>query len=282
MKTHVIFFCLGLTFLWVSAAGAVLVDPYDNILPPDGIYGLYYGNYYHADQINDDNGDKAVDVSLTAEVNVLRGLYYRHLGKIPFALQVIVPFGEVKETKLLDEKSSGLGDVTFGPAVFLYNNEKSGTYLSYWLYFTAPTGEWNKNQTINLGQNHWYFEHQLAFEKMWNGFVYDMNLNFYHHLEESDNNYQAPKRFEVEASLAYQVTDKWVVGVNGGGYWDLQNAKVDGNSVADTKASRIQFGPTLGYQATERFGVNLRWTHDISAKNDTQGDDVWLRLSYAF
>lgn len=109
-----------------------------------------------------------------------------------------------------------------------------------------------------------------------------MNLNLYHHNKESDNNFQAPKRFEVEASLGYQLTDKLILGVNGGGYWDLENGKVGGSSVADTKARRLQFGPTLGYQATEKIGVNLRWTHDLSAKNDTQGDDVWLRLSYAF
>jgi hypothetical protein len=32
----------------------------------------------------------------------------------------------------------------------------------------------------------------------------------------------------------------------------------------------------------EKLGANLRWTHDISAANDTKGDDVWLRVSYAF
>lgn len=282
MKKTVVSLCLGLTLFWAGTASAILIDPYDNILPPDGFYGLFYGNFYQADQLNDANGDKMLDIDLTAKVSVLRGLYYGHMGKIPYALQVIVPFGEVKETKALNQKSSGLGDITFGPAVFLVNNEESGTYLSYWLYLTAPTGEWDKNQDINLGGNHWYFQHQLAFEKLWNGFVYDMNVNYYHHLEESDNDYQAPDRFEVEASLGYHVTEKLVLGVNGGGYWDLEEAEAGGSKLADSKAQRLQFGPTIGYQATERLGVNLRWTHDVSAENDTEGDDVWLRLAYAF
>ncbi len=282
MKKLIIILSVGLVFQWASNAGAILIDPYDNILPPDGLYGLLYGNYYHADQLNDSDGDKAVSVDLTAKVAVLRGLYYRHIGKLPFAFQLIVPMGEVKESKLLHEKSSGVGDITFGPAIFLYNNDKSGTYLSYWLYLTAPTGDWDKNQAINLGQHNWYFEHQIAFEQLWKGFVYDMNLNYYHHLEEPDNNYRPPQRFELEASLAYQLTDKLILGVNGGGYWDLENGKVDGDSVPDTKATRLQVGPTLGYQVTEKLGVNLRWTHDVSSKNDTEGDDVWVRLAYAF
>lgn len=282
MKRSFICLCLGLTLFWVSTASAVLIDPYDNILPPDGLYGLLYGNYYQADQLNDSSGDKALDIDLTAKVSVLRGLYYRHIGKVPLAFQIIVPFGEVKETKLLQEKSSGLGDTTFGPAIFLYNNDDNKTYLSYWLYLTAPTGEWDRNKTINLGQNHWYVQHQIALEKLWQGFVYDMNLNYYQHQEESDNDYQAPDRFEVEASLAYHFTEKLLFGVHGGGYWDRDEAEVGGASISDSKARRIQFGPTLAYQVTDKLGVNLRWTHDVEARNDTEGDDVWLRFAYAF
>ncbi|MEJ2699785.1 MAG: transporter [Desulfuromonadales bacterium] len=282
MKKLIIILFAGLVLQWASSARAILIDPYDNFLPPDGFYGLLYGNYYHAGQLNDGDGHKAANIDLTAKVTVLRGLYYHHVGKIPLAFQLIIPVGEVKETKLLNEKSSGLGDITFGPAVFLYNNEQSNTYLSYWFYVTAPSGEYDKNQTINFGQDNWYFEHQLAFEQIWKGFVYDMNLNYYHHLKDSDSDYKAPQRFEVEASLAYQVTDKLVLGVNGGGYWDLQDAKVQDTPVDGTKAERLQFGPTLGYQVTDKLGVNLRWTHDMVSENDTEGDDVWLRLAYAF
>jgi hypothetical protein len=282
MKKLTMTLCLGLTLFWASNACAVLVDPYDNFLAPDGFYGLLYGNFYQADEITDSHGDKAVDVDLTAKVSLLRGLKYFHLGKTAVALQVIVPFGEVKETKLLNEKSSGLGDIIFGPGVFLYADQTSNTYLSYWFYAFAPTGEWDKNQTINLGQNHWYFEHQLAFAKMQGNFVYDMNLNYYHHAEESDNNYQAPARFELEASLGYQLNEKIVLGLNGGGYWDLDDGEVGGTTVTDSKMKRIQFGPTFAYTINEKLSANFRWTHDISAENDTKGDDVWLRLAYAF
>jgi len=282
MKKLTMTLCLGLTLFWASSACAVLVDPYDNFLAPDGLYGLLYGNFYQADEITDSHGDKAVDVDLTAKVSLLRGLKYFHLGKTAVALQVIIPFGEVKETKLLNEKSSGLGDVIFGPGVFLYADQTNNTYLSYWFYAFAPTGEWDKNQTINLGQNHWYFEHQLAFAKMMGNFVYDMNLNYYQHTEESDNNYQAPDRFELEASLGYQLNKSIVIGLNGGGYWDLEDGDVDGTRVTDSKMKRIQFGPTFAYTLSDKLTANLRWTHDISAENDTKGDDVWLRLAYAF
>lgn len=273
---------LGLAGLGAAPASAILVDPYDNVLAPDGVYGLAYFNYYTADELSGPDGKKALDIDLTATVAILRPIAYFPLGPVHAAFQVIVPFGKVEEEKVLNEDSSGLGDVIFGPGVFLYANQDAGTFLSYWFYAFAPTGEWDRNQTINLGQNHWYFEHQLAFHQSAGKFVFDTNLNYYHHTEESDNDYKAPPRFELEASLAYQVTEQLLVGLNGGGYWDLDDGEVNGAAAADTKAKRVQFGPTLAFQATERLGLNLRWTRDLSAANDTKGDDVWLRASWAF
>jgi len=290
MKRRLAALFLVVALCWAGSARAILVDPYDNVLAPDGFYALGYFNYYTADELTGPSGDKleGSDFELTATVGIARVLAYKHIGPVPLAFQVIVPFGKVEGelefdgVSVLDEDSSGLGDVIFGPGVFLYTNDESGTYFSYWFYAFAPTGEWDKNQTINLGQNHWYFEHQLAYNQLFGKFVFDMNLNYYHHTEESDQNLKRPPRLELETSLGYQVTEKLILGVNAGGYWDVDEAEVDGSSVDDTKAKRVQFGPTLGYQITERLGANLRWTHDISAANDTKGDDVWLRASYAF
>lgn len=275
---------LTLVCLWCGMAQALLIDPYDNVLPPDGSYGLLYGNYYHAGELTGSGGNKAADIDLTAVVSLLRSSNFFHVGKVPLGFQVILPFGKIKETKLLNESSSGLGDIVFGPGIFLHTHESDTlkTYVSYWLYTIAPTGEWERNKTINLGQHHWYFEHQLAFNAQFRNVVYDMNLNYYQHIEDSSTKLQKPGRFEVETSLGYQLTDKLVVGVNGGGYWDGRATKVDGIPVADSKAERIQIGPTIGYSITDKLGANLRWTHDVSSTNDTKGDDVWLRLSYAF
>jgi len=288
MKGRLATLGLAIALCWAGSARAILIDPYDNILAPDGYYGLMYFNYYHADELEGSGGDKLADIDFIATVGIARALVYKHLGPVPAAFQVIVPFGMVEEKDLLDQHSSGLGDIVFGPGVFLYNNNDSATYISYWFYAFSPTGEWDEDQDINLGQNHWYFEHQLAYNQLMGKFVFDMNLNLYHHTEEDGAgafkglDVQRPPRFELEASLAYQLTDKLVLGVNGGGYWDLNKWEADGHSVDDTKAKRLQFGPTLGYQITDRFGANLRWTHDVSVANDTKGDDVWLRASYAF
>ena len=282
MKKLIAGLSLALLCLSATNALAVLVDFYDNALAPDGVYGLFYGNYYHADEFTDSDGDKAVSADLTASVAIARIVGYKTLGDYHFAYQAILPVGEVKESKVFDESSSGIGDLTFGPAVFLYADDNSGTYLSYWFYITAPTGEWDNDQAINLGAHHWYFQHQLALTAMLGDFVCDMNLNYYQHTEEDDTKTEAPDRFEVEASLGYPLTDKLMIGVNGGFYQDLDKVEVAGVKQEDSDAERWQFGPSISYTVTERLGVNLRWTHDVYAENDSKGDDVWLRLGYAF
>ncbi len=282
MKKLTMRLVLLLMFLGATNASAVMVDFYDNALPPQGVYGLLYGNYYHADQFTDGDGHKAVSADLTASIAIARVVGYKTLGNIPFAFQAILPFGELKETKLFKESSSGIGDLAFGPAVFLYHNDDTRTYLSYWFYVMAPTGEWDKGQSINLGGHHWYFEHQLALNKQFGSLVYDMNLNYYQHSEESDTKTSNPDRIEVEASMGYQLTEKLTLGLNGGFYRDLGKIKVQGDKVADSQAERWQIGPSLGYMFNDRLGLNLRWTHDIKAINDSRGDDLWLRLGYSF
>lgn len=282
MKKLIYLLCLGFICFWGGKADAVVIDPYDNALAPDGVYGLLYGNYYHAGEFTGADGKKAADADLTAMVSLVRLIGYKHVGKLPMAFQVIVPFGQVEEKKIFNEKSSGIGDLVLGPGVFLYTNEETKTTVSLWAYFIAPTGEWDKSKAINLGGNHWVFESQVSVNQQFGKFIYDMNINNYFHAKETDTQTELPDRLELEMSMAYQVTDKLVAGINGGGFWDLANTKVGGVTVPDSRSERMEIGPSIGYALTEKLGVNLRWNHDVSSQNSTEGDNVWLRLGYAF
>lgn len=275
---------LGLAAVPAHATTFVLIDTYDNVLAPDGVYTLAYPVHLQASELMGPDGDKVADADFKLDVVFARAIAYRHVGGIPLTFQVIQPIGRVQETKLLGASSSGLGDLIFGPGAFLYANEKSGTYLSYWLYAYAPTGAFDSNKAVNLGAHHWYFEHQLAVNQTFLGrkVVLDANFNFYHHAEEPDTRLRSPLRFELAAIVGYQVTDKLIAGVHGGAYWDLDDLEADGVAIPDSAARSAALGPALSYQLTPRFGGTLRWTHDISVVNDFKGDGFWVRASYAF
>jgi hypothetical protein len=275
---------LGLASAMPARAAVVLIDSYDNALAPDGYYSLAYPFHYSAGELRGPGGSKLADADFSLDVVFLRAVAYKHVGKLPLAFQVILPVGRLQESTLADVKSSGLGDTIFGPGAFLYANEAMGTTISYWLYLYAPTGKYASSQApFNLGTNHWYFEHQLAFNQViQKRIVLDANLNFYHHTEDRDLNTTAPLRFELAAIAAYQVTDQLLIGVHGGAYWDLGDVEVNGVSTPDTAASAVALGPALSYQWTPKLGTTLRYTRDVSATNDFVGNGFWLRMSYAF
>ena len=282
MKSLIFAVAVALLLVWSAPARAVFLDPYDNALFADGFYLSVYANMYRATDRADAAGNRT-DADYTALTSTVRTVYYKTLGKTHLVLQAGIPFGEVTEKKLENKKSSGLGDIWFGPGVFLYSDANSQTYLSYWFYAYAPTGKFDRNCSYaNVGWNHWFFENQLAFSKGYGKFIYDMNLNHFFHNKEKENQVETPDRVELEASLGYQITSKFLAGFNLAGHWDLGNYKIAGVSYADSGATRYEIGPVLGYNFTDKLGTTLRWNHDLGSKNDYQGDNLWLRISYTF
>lgn len=266
-----------------TSAQAVFLDPYDNVLFPDGFYTSIYGNFYSAGKRTDSQGDES-NADFTVLTSTVRASYYKKILDIPTVFQVGIPFGEIREKSggALKERSSGLADIWFGPGVFLYSNEKTQTHISYWFYAYAPTGQFNKNNTYaNLGWNHWYFENQLAVAQGYGNFIFDMLLNHYIHTRERDL-IETPDRLELDTSLGYQVTPKFLVGLNLGGHWDLGDYKQGGTTFKNSGAERYEFGPVLAYTFTDKFSATLRWNYDMFSRNDTKGNDFWVRISYAF
>jgi hypothetical protein len=273
---------LGLAAAVPARAAVVFIDSYDNALAPDGTYALLYPNHFQASEFRDANNAKS-DADLKLDLVFFRALTYKHVGKLPLAFQVILPVGNLDESSLFDSSSSGVGDLIFGPGVFLYTSEKTATAVSYWFYAYAPTGAFDETKVLNLGGNRWYFEHQLAVNQVIaKKLVIDANVNFYHFTEEPELQTRSPLRFELAAIAGYQFTDKLLAGIHGGAYWDLGDIETAGVTTPDTQARKAAVGPALSYQWTPKLGTTFRYTRDVSARNDFVGNDFWLRASYAF
>lgn len=281
--------------LFAGQARAIVLDFGDNVACPPGFYGLAYGTYYNAKDYKDDDGDtvrvgplgnKHLDLSLWQLA--LRPLWYGKLGNFLVAANVIIPFGRLEArnpTTGRTQTSSGLGDISFSPAIFLFTDEKSGTAISYWPFASAPTGPFKKSRlrdggATNYGLGYWYIQHQLAFytnfcEK--SPWTYDMNINYYQKL---NGNRQDPgDSMEVEGILGYGITPTIRVGAFATYYWDLNKSEIYGAEVDKKRA--FSAGPSIAY-GTEKWGLNFRWVRDFTAENTTKGDYLFLRASYAF
>jgi hypothetical protein len=276
---------LGLT----AQVDAVQLDFQDNVASPPGFYGYLYYNNYTADRLTDHTGKKVSDLDLSCNVGTLKPAYYFKVWDRTFAINASIPFGTVSSRNSLGEKerSSGLGDITISPGIFLYENNEAGTFLSFWEYVSVPTGNWSEARALrggpNLGFHYWYLEHQLSFAQLlWKGKVsYDMNINYFQRFKEPRLDIRAGDSFEVEGILGYGITDKWRAGVYADFWTDVRDTKVNGEKISDSKRKFFGIGPSVSYGA-EKWAVHFRFVPDVMSENGPKGYQTWLRFLYSF
>jgi len=287
-----------LFFLFICAyavpSKALVLDFYDNVAAPPGFYSLFYFNYVDQPRLVDNAGKNTQggpagnqNYDLSAEIAILRPVYYfKGLGML-WAFNAIIPYGKVQARDLATgdkESSTGLGDINIGPAVFLYQNDKTMTYVSFWEFVSLPTGDYSKDRAMasgaNMGYNHVYLEHELAFSTSFveNSKVsYDMNINYFTHFNGPD--IHPADVLECEGILGYGITNNLRAGIYATYWAELEKAKMFG--VEYDKRTFFSVGPSIAY-SKEKWGVNFRWVEDVMAKNGPEGRQFFLRFNYSF
>lgn len=182
-----------------------------------------------------------------------------------------------------EESHSGLGDIIFGPFIFLYENQKANVYLSFWEFVQAPTGQYDRNTPdTNIGYDAWWFEHELAFGWYPGKFGIDANLNYWQRLESRKLNIDYPDALEFETVVHYGITKKFRVGINFAGWWDLDDLEIDNVTIPDSKGTNYKLGLNLGYNLSKHIILNLRTMFDVKSDNYTKGWWTYLRVLYLF
>jgi hypothetical protein len=278
-----------LPFRFVFPVQATVLDFQDNVANPPGFYGYAYYNNYTAGRLTDNTGKKVADLDLSYNVGTLKPSYYFKLWDRTFALSASIPFGTASARNLFGEKerSSGLGDVVVAPAVFLYENNNTGTFVSFLENISIPTGDWSEGRAIrggpNLGLHYWYFQHQLAFAQLFaKGKVsYDMNINYYQRLKEPKLDTRFGDSLELEGILGYGITDRLRIGVYGDYWRDVRNTRTNGTSVDQSKRKFLSIGPSVTY-GTEKWAFHFRFVPDVISENGPKGVQTWVRFLYSF
>jgi hypothetical protein len=278
-----------LVFCFVFPVQATVLDFQDNVANPPGFYGYLYYNNYTAGRLTDYTGKKVSDLDLSYNVGTLKPAYYFKLWDRTFSVNTSIPFGTVRSRNSLGEKerSSGLGDITVSPGIYLYENNQTGTFLSFWEVVSMPTGNWSEGRALrggpNLGLHYWYLQHQLSFAQLlWKGKVsYDMNINYFQRFKEPRLDIRAGDSLEIEGILGYGITDKLRAGIYADYWTDVRDTKVDGTRVDDSKRKFFSIGPSITY-GTEKWAVHFRFVPDVVSENGPKGFQTWLRFLYSF
>lgn len=158
---------LGLAAI-AGGATAQAIDGGDYIPAPSGVQlGVVYAQFSHAGSLYA-NGDKVDgDAELDTAVSVFRYVAYTKLMGKTFDYQVIQPYGHVEaggSVKALGS-ATGFADTIFVATLWPIENHETGTYLGISPYIYAPTGEYDADRPINLGENRWRGVLQAVFSQ---------------------------------------------------------------------------------------------------------------------
>ncbi len=290
MKKSWLAVCLSLAIVSLTTlATADVIDPLDNGAAPPGLFAMvtYFGHNSVPD-VTDQNGDEYT-FGLEASSMVIRPVYF--IGQIKdqftYGINAIIPVVNLSldSNNAFGAPSSnefGLADIGISPFIFLYENQESQIFLSFWEFIFAPTGDYDQNNAVNIGRDAWWFQHQLAFGWYPNQFGIDANINYFQFTESDELNYDEPDALEFETVVHYGLTDNFRVGINAAYWLGVEDAKDNGTTIPDSKPMNFKLGLNLMYTLSENLSVNFRWMHDVDSENSTMGDAAYIKLGYVF
>jgi hypothetical protein len=169
---HQVFLLVAAFTLCVSGK-ALAEEPLDLYPGPLGSLGIVtYYTHVTGNELYSDGSKVSSDFNLESDIGVFRGVYYGMLGNVRTCTNIIVPFGSTSVDTTIPASGtpynvhmsspSGLGDIIFNSGAYLFYDEKTMFCLPVSLYITAPTGEYDKNKTLNMGSNRWAFKPSIG------------------------------------------------------------------------------------------------------------------------
>ncbi len=252
--------------------------------PPPGLYYINYFNYYSANTLRDNNGNKIPnDFKLDAVANVSRIVHSTKINVMGgnWVWHAIVPVANMHVSVAGNGQSkTGLGDVVAGSVIAWH------TKNFHWLAgldIVAPTGAYDANDMTNIGRNYWSINPVVAITYLSDG-GWEASGKFMYFFNTVNNatDYRSGEEFSVDYLLGKHIGN-FKLGVNGHYLIQTTNdvrknppAGFDGN-----KGTVLSVGPALQYNYKNMF-FNVKYLFDTTVKNRPEGQSLWVKFMYAF
>ncbi len=202
------------------------------------------------------------------------------------------------------ETVTGLGDTTFIP--FFISFEAPGAYLHVNLSpaeFTAPTGQYDRNDPIgaNVGQN--YFSYRPAVVVTYlnpHGLELDANTNLSFNGINGATHYKSGDEFSVTFAAIQHFSPALGLGFEGYYYKQFTGDRQNGvevntvrplsafvpfdplNQGPGNKGQVFAIGPAMTYNFTPTVATDIRYQHEVFSDNRRQGEVLWGKVSASF
>lgn len=253
-------------------------------MPPPGLYGMAFGNYYTADRVNDANGNDlhVPGFKVTAAALVPRLIWVTGVNFLggDLSWHAIAPLVDLKVSVAgHSQTKEGLGDITTGPGLGYHYSEHVHGVVG--LDFYLPTGSYNKNDLANIGRNYYAVEplYVLSYIDP-KGFNGDIKLGYIFNQRNKDTDYTSGQEFHFDYAAGWGLGNGWTIG--GGGYY-YQQTTVDrqaGSGLVNSKGKSFAIGPNIKYDSGKGWFATVKWQKEIAADNRAQGNSLWIKAVF--
>jgi hypothetical protein len=173
-----------------------------------------------------------------------------------------------------EQSKNDIGDTTF---IGMLGWHRGFMHYMAMLNVYAPTGEYDKNQVVNAGRNHWaidpmgavtYLNENIGLElSAAAGITFNMN--------NPDTDYQSGEEFHLDLAVIQHLSDKFHFGLVGYAYKQLSGDS-GGGAPDDYKGRVYALGPVIGGMIPLWQGYNLflkgRYYKEFDALNRMEGE----------
>ncbi len=254
--------------------------------PPPGFYVLEYVNVHRATKLKDGSGN---DVPLpvfkvAANVAATRFVWSTATAVAGGNLMyhAIVPLVDLKiEVPGLAQHKTGMGDITFGPALAFHHSPNLHSVLG--LDLVAPIGRYTQGDLTNIGRNYWSLQPLLTVSQIDPaGFNGDIKLTFNLNQRNGDTDYRSGNEVYLDYAAGWGLGNGWVIGAGGYAMRQLGNDTSGGTSVPNSKGSAFAIGPSLKYDNGKGWFITAKWQPEMSVRNRPEGTALWIKTILPF
>lgn len=147
---------VALLAVGLGTAHAIDVDAADFVPAPAGTtIGLLYLQAAQRDSLYAGGNRVPGDNRLDSQIGIARLLHFTSLANMPLGLNVLLPFGrlEGKDGASFLGKENGVGDLGLVATLWPYSDHEAGLHFAVANYLFLPTGQYDRQRALNLGEN---------------------------------------------------------------------------------------------------------------------------------
>lgn len=245
---------LTLALLAPLAAHAIDLDPGDYVPAPAGTtVAVLYAQHVQRDKLYAKGQRLPLNAGLSSNTGIARFVRFVEVGGITIAPQVLVPFGRLSgehDTRTLG-RSGGVGDVILAAPTWIVNDAAGKTHWGVTPIVYLPTGSYEKERALNLGENRWKFNLQTGIAKGIGGpWHIDLTGDVMLHGKNADHGranatLRQKPLFNVQGHLRYQFSPAANVYAGLSQYWGGRT-RIDGVENDDeTRQLKASVGTSL-------------------------------------